>query len=190
MQGKESWFGSLALGKNPWKKRKRLSTPRLRPEEFHSDRIKWLWQINHETKYHKSLKNKQTYKPSTTKLSQEFKKQIYKPYSTQTYPNQTPSEEKKKNTPQTLQTLLGPTLLLLLLLNRFSRARLCAAPYTATQQAPRSLEFSRQEHWCGLLLSSPTHGEKWKRSRSVVPDATSSTTKETVLKTQSNRKVH
>ena len=44
---------------------------------------------------------------------------------------------------------------LLLLLNRFSRVRLCATPETAAHQAPRSLEFSRQEHWSGLPFPSP-----------------------------------
>ena len=38
-------------------------------------------------------------------------------------------------------------LLLLLLLSRFSRVRLCATPETAAHQAPPSLGFSRQEHW-------------------------------------------
>ena len=38
-------------------------------------------------------------------------------------------------------------------------------------QAPPSLGFSRQEHWSGLPLPSPMHeSEKWKWSRSVVPD--------------------
>ena len=37
--------------------------------------------------------------------------------------------------------------LLLLLLSRFSRVRLCATPQTAAHQAPPSLGFSRQEHW-------------------------------------------
>ena len=37
-------------------------------------------------------------------------------------------------------------LLLLLLLSRFSRVRLCATPQTAAHQAPPSLGFSRQEH--------------------------------------------
>ena len=36
--------------------------------------------------------------------------------------------------------------LLLLLLSRFSRVRLCATPQTAAHQAPPSLRFSRQEH--------------------------------------------
>ena len=40
-------------------------------------------------------------------------------------------------------------LLLLLLLSRFSRVRLCATPETAAHQAPLSLGFSRQEHWMG-----------------------------------------
>jgi len=47
--------------------------------------------------------------------------------------------------------------LLLLLLSRFSRVRLCATPQTAAQQAPRSLGFSRQEHWNGLPFPSPMH---------------------------------
>ena len=37
--------------------------------------------------------------------------------------------------------------LLLLLLSRFSRVRLCATPETAAYQAPPSLGFSRQEHY-------------------------------------------
>ena len=40
--------------------------------------------------------------------------------------------------------------LLLLLLSRFSRVRLCATPQTAAHQAPPSLGFSTQEHWSGL----------------------------------------
>ena len=47
--------------------------------------------------------------------------------------------------------------LLLLLLSRFSRVRLCATPETAAHQAPLSLGFSRQEHWSGLPFPSPTH---------------------------------
>ena len=45
--------------------------------------------------------------------------------------------------------------MLLLLLSRFSRVRLCATPYTAAQQAPPSLGFSRQEYWSGVPLPSP-----------------------------------
>ena len=48
-------------------------------------------------------------------------------------------------------------LLLLLLLSRFSRFRLCATPQMAAYQAPPSLGFSRQEHWSGLLFPSPMH---------------------------------
>ena len=40
-------------------------------------------------------------------------------------------------------------LLLLLLLSRFSRVRLCATPKTTAHQAPPSLGFSRQEHGVG-----------------------------------------
>ena len=63
-------------------------------------------------------------------------------------------------------------LLLLLLLSCFSRVRLCATPWTAAHQAPPSLGFSRQKHWSGLPFPSPIHeSEKWKWSRSVVPDS-------------------
>ena len=48
-------------------------------------------------------------------------------------------------------------LLLLLLLSRFSRVRLCATPKTAAHRAPPSLGFSRQEHWSGLPFPSPMH---------------------------------
>ena len=51
-------------------------------------------------------------------------------------------------------------LLLLLLLSRFSRVRLCATPQTA---AAPYLGSSRQEHWSGLPLPSPMHeSEKQK----------------------------
>ena len=49
------------------------------------------------------------------------------------------------------------TLLLLLLLSRFSRVRLCATPWTAAYQAPPSMGFSRQEYWSGVPLPSPSH---------------------------------
>ena len=45
-------------------------------------------------------------------------------------------------------------LLLVLLLSRFSRVRLCATAETAAHQAPPSLGFSRQEHWSGLPFPS------------------------------------
>ena len=48
-------------------------------------------------------------------------------------------------------------LLLLLLLSRSSRVRLCATPQMAAHQAPPSLGFSRQEHWSGLPFPSPVH---------------------------------
>ena len=50
-----------------------------------------------------------------------------------------------------------PLLLLLLLLSRFSRVRLCVTPWTAAHQAPLSLGFSRQEQWSGLPFPSPMH---------------------------------
>ena len=36
-----------------------------------------------------------------------------------------------------------------------SRVRLLATPWTATSQAPLSMEFSRQEYWSGVPLPSP-----------------------------------
>ena len=48
-------------------------------------------------------------------------------------------------------------ILLLLLLSRFSRVRLCATPQMAALQAQPSLGFSRQEHWSGLPFPSPRH---------------------------------
>ena len=48
-------------------------------------------------------------------------------------------------------------LLLLLLLSRFSRVRLCVTPQMAAHQVPLSLGFSRQEHWSGLPFPSPMH---------------------------------
>ena len=38
--------------------------------------------------------------------------------------------------------------------NRFSRAWLCATPWTAVHQAPLSTEFSRQEYWSELPFPS------------------------------------
>ena len=53
-----------------------------------------------------------------------------------------------------------------------SHVRLLATPWTAAYQAPPSMGFSRQEHWSGLPFPSPMHeSEKWKWSRSVVPDS-------------------
>ena len=54
-------------------------------------------------------------------------------------------------------------LLLLLLLSRFSRVRLCATPKTAAHQAPLTLGFSRQEHWSGLPFPSPSMKVKSER---------------------------
>ena len=55
-------------------------------------------------------------------------------------------------------------LLLLLLLSRFSRVRLCVTPWTAAHQAPPSLGFSRQEHWSGLPFPSPMRESKVAQS--------------------------
>ena len=51
-------------------------------------------------------------------------------------------------------------MLLLLLLSRFSRVRLCATPEMAAHQTPPSLGFSRQVHWSGLPFPSPMHESK------------------------------
>ena len=66
--------------------------------------------------------------------------------------------------PPELEKLLLPeatpsaqSALLLLLLSRFSRVRLCAIPEMAAHKAPPSLGFSRQEHWSGLPFPSPMH---------------------------------
>ena len=53
--------------------------------------------------------------------------------------------------------MVSHLLLLLLLLSRFSRVRLCATPEMAAPQASPSLGFSRQEHWSGLPFPSPVH---------------------------------
>ena len=51
--------------------------------------------------------------------------------------------------------------LLLLLLSRFRRVRLCETPQTAAHQAPPSLGFSRQEHWEWIAVSF-SNAWKWK----------------------------
>ena len=56
-----------------------------------------------------------------------------------------------------LEEDMATLLLLLLLLSRCSRVRLCATPETAARQAPLSLGFSRQERWSGLPFPSPMH---------------------------------
>ena len=63
--------------------------------------------------------------------------------------------------PRTVLVLPEPVsparLLLLLLLSHFSHVQLCATPETAAHQAPRSLGFSRQEHWSRLPFPSPMY---------------------------------
>ena len=48
-------------------------------------------------------------------------------------------------------------LLLLLLLCRFNRVRLCATPEDGSPPGSPSLGFSRQEHWSGLPFPTPMH---------------------------------
>ena len=45
---------------------------------------------------------------------------------------------------------------LLVLLSRYSRVRLCAILRTAAHQAPLSTGFSRQEYWSGWPFTSPS----------------------------------
>ena len=40
-------------------------------------------------------------------------------------------------------------------INRYSRVRLFATPWTVAYQAPPSMGFSRQEYWSGLPFPSP-----------------------------------
>ena len=63
---------------------------------------------------------------------------------------------------QTGRKIDAPKLgLLLLLLSRFSRVRLCTTPETAAHQVPPSLGISRQEHWSGLPFPSPKTVSRW-----------------------------
>ena len=61
------------------------------------------------------------------------------------------------NTHHSVSSFSHITILLLLLLSRFSCVRLCATPQTAAHQAPPSLGLSRQEHWSGLPFPSPMY---------------------------------
>ena len=54
---------------------------------------------------------------------------------------------------------LGSMLLLLLLLSRFSRVRLCVTPQTAAHQAPPSLGQARTLEWVAISF---TNAWKWK----------------------------
>ena len=47
------------------------------------------------------------------------------------------------------------SVMLLLLLSRFSCVRLLATPWTAAHQGPPSMGFSRREYWSGVPLPSP-----------------------------------
>ena len=60
--------------------------------------------------------------------------------------------------------------IIILLLSRFSRVRLCATPQTAAHQAPSSLGFSRQEHWSGLPFPSPMHESEVAQSFPTLSD--------------------
>ena len=40
-------------------------------------------------------------------------------------------------------------------LSHFSRAQICASPWTVACQTPLSMGFSRQECWCGLPCPPP-----------------------------------
>ena len=60
-----------------------------------------------------------------------------------------------KRTSEQIEYSAYSSLLVLLLLSRFSRVQLCATPQMAAHQALPSLGFSRQEHWSGLPFPSP-----------------------------------
>ena len=60
--------------------------------------------------------------------------------------------------------------LLLLLLSRVSRVRLCATSRTAAHQAPPALGFSRQEHWSGLPFPSPMRESEVAQSCPTLSD--------------------
>ena len=72
--------------------------------------------------------------------------------------NKDPEELTSKHT-ETNNTItkIKNTLLLLLLLSRFSRVRLFVTPQTAAYQAPPSMGFSRQEYWSGMPSPSPVY---------------------------------
>ena len=55
----------------------------------------------------------------------------------------------------TFSSLDLQTLLLLLLLSRFSRVQLSATLWTMACQAPLSVGFFRQDYWGGLPFPSP-----------------------------------
>ena len=61
-------------------------------------------------------------------------------------------------------------LLLLLLLSRLSRVRLCATPQTAAHQASPSLGFSRQEYRSGLPFPSPMRESEVAQSYLILHD--------------------
>ena len=61
---------------------------------------------------------------------------------------------RKRKTKYLWEMLVEVSLLLLLLLSRFSRVRLCVTLEMAAHQAPPSLGFSRQEHWSGFPFPS------------------------------------
>ena len=63
-----------------------------------------------------------------------------------------------------------PLHVLLLLLSRVSRVRLCATPEMAARQAPPSLGFSRQEHWSGLPFPSPMRESEVAQSCPTLSD--------------------
>ena len=67
------------------------------------------------------------------------------------------SQPRDRTGSPTLQADSLPSESLLLLLSRFSRVRLCVTPRTAAYQAPPSMGLSRQEHWSGVPLLSPSH---------------------------------
>ena len=68
-----------------------------------------------------------------------------------------PNMEKQTGSKLGKECVNPACLLLLLLLSRFSRVRLCATPWAAAYQSSLSMGFSRQEHWSGLPFPSLMH---------------------------------
>ena len=60
-------------------------------------------------------------------------------------------EEREKKTKNLSEEVISE----MLLLSRFSCARLCVTSWSAAYQAPPSMGLSRQEYWSGVPLPSP-----------------------------------
>ena len=117
------------------------------PEEWKAGSQRYLYTYVHSSIIQKSLEEEATEHFSVdkqTKCSLSIRWDVMQT-----------NREEILTPPRTWTNLEDIVLLLLLLLSRFSRVRLCATPWTAAHQAPPPLGFSRQEHWSGLPFPSP-----------------------------------